>query len=211
MPGILPRAMMVLVVAVAARRARGQAGSDSLRDTTPAATPAASAGAAMLAMPAEARNYKLVDSTSLASDAAGMQYQYAHDHDTIYVFVAPYQSSDKVGTHDETTNFVLGEVDGFYESIYLAARQSALDRVQLLHRGSEDLQTHGHYVIAAAIWARRTKRGTSGRVDVFTYYAVYALPHEVVRLRAEMPWTTAANFEVVAFTKALIAGLAAQY
>jgi len=161
-------------------------------------------------MPLAVRGYQLRDSVRLGSDAAGVQYMYTRNKtDDIAVFVAPYRPDDKLGSADERSDYVLSDVDAYYQTLELAARQGNLEGFRLLHRGSDDLHTHGHSVIAAAVWAIFARRGATR--PVFTYYATYALPTEAIRIRAELPLITAGTEGVPEFARTLIASLAAQY
>jgi hypothetical protein len=191
-------------------RAVAQAPPDSVHGNGTGAAAAAPAGDGALTMPAEVRGYHLVDSTQLGGDA-GTQYDYAHDHDTLHVLVAPYQPGDRLAKRDDTTAYVLNDVDTFFQALELATRQGNDNHFELLHRGSEDMRSHGHHIAGSAGWARLTKLGTRGRLEVYSYYATYALPKVGVRVRAELPWLTARNTEVTPFTTALVGDLAAEY
>ena len=59
------------------------------------------------------------------------------------------------------------------------------------------------------MWAQMRRRGSA--LWVFTYYAVYALPGETVRIRADLPPVIAANEEVGTFARTLVSSLVANH
>jgi hypothetical protein len=133
----LARAMLPLVSVGMAQYVGAQASADSFhRDSAaPLAVAPTSEGAPkQLAMPSDVRGYQLTDSTALGGADAGVQYVYTRNKkDQVNVFVAPYQSDDKLGNREDTTNYVVGDVDAYYQSLEMAARQGNIDRFQLLH------------------------------------------------------------------------------
>jgi hypothetical protein len=211
------RAALALVSAGIAFDVGAQVTTDTVhRDSTAqaTATPASASATNMTpgvaTMPTAVRGYQRTDSVSLGGISDGVQYIYTRNKvDQINVFVSPYQSGDKLSSRDDTTNFTLNDVDQYYNTIYLAARQgTVLYDFNLLHRGPDDLHLHGHVVRGASVWATYHRRGTPR--ELFTYYATFALPETAVRVRVEMPSITEANETVVSFTKELIADLTPQ-
>jgi len=182
--------------------AGAQAATDSTHVAVPAVTVANSAPAKP-SMPAEVRGYQRTDSVSLGGDN-GIQYMYTRNKkDQINVFVAPYQPGDKLATTEDTTNFALDDVDRFYRTIELAAEQgTVIHAFHLLHRGNDDFKAHGHTIRGAAVWATFQRRGTAGWL--YTYYAVFPIPGEAVRIRAELPAISVGNDEVPVFARNLV-------
>jgi hypothetical protein len=216
MHATLRRAALAFFSAAIAYNLGAQATIDTLHQSstvqttaTPVAAPVTNASG-LAAMPAEVRGYQRTDSVSLGGISDGVQYVYTRNKvDQINVFIAPYQQGDKLGSRDDTTNFVLDDVDEYYRTIDLQAAQgTVLYDFHLLHRGEDDLHTHGHNLRGASVWATYHRRGTPR--ELFTYYATYALPGNALRVRVEMPSITAANESVVSFTKELIADLIPQ-
>lgn len=211
------RAALLSLGAGLAYDAGAQTATDTLhRDSaapavaTPAAAAAMNTLSGIASLPTSVRGYQRTDSVSLGSISDGVQYIYTRNkNDQINVFVAPYQSGDKLASRDDTTSFVMNDVDAYYNTIYLAARQgTVLYDFHLLHRSEDDLHTHGHNVLGGSVWATYHRRGVPR--ELFTYYATYALPGNSVRVRVEMPAITEANESVVSFTKELIADLMQQ-
>ena len=210
------RAALLLLSAGIAHDLGAQATTDTLhRDSaaqasaTPAGAPATNTSSDIAPVPASVRGYQRTDSVSLGSVSDGVQYVYTRNkNDQINVFIAPYQANDKLGNRDDTTSYVMNDVDQYYNTIYLQARQgTVLYDFHLLHRSEDDLRTHGRNVLGGSVWATYHRRGTPR--ELFTYYATYALPGNSIRVRAEMPSITEANESVVSFTKELISDLLA--
>lgn len=208
----LARATLLVVSVGIGFDAAAQATTDSThRDTTaqgaaPNAVPVANATAGTKpSMPTEVRGYRRTDSVSLGDDASsGVQYTYTRNKDDrINVFVAPYQPGDKLNTAEDTMNFALDDVDRFYQTIELAARQeTVIHAFHLLHRGPNDFKAHGHTVRGAAVWATFQRRGTAG--VLYTYYAMFPVPGAAIRIRAELPAISVRNNEVPQFARILV-------
>ena len=68
-------------------------------------------------------------------------------------------------------------------------------------------QCTGRQMMNARTSSACTQAVSVERFQAFTYYAVFALPQRVLRVRAELPLQTAANEEVPAFAHSLVAAL----
>jgi hypothetical protein len=160
-----------------------------------------------------------------------------HKSDVIHAFISPYQSGSKLQTRDDTATMVQGDVDMLRQSLDDAARHGELSAFRTLSERTDGLHTAGRGVQGYALIAGITHRGgttapafttppCSGRLMVnprtsgacqqiaeipgfqaYTYYAVYALPQWVVRVRAELPRQNAASEEAPDFAHKLVAAL----
>ena len=156
--------------------------------TAPAAAPATSTSSGMGSMPTSVRGYQKTDSVSLGNISDGVQYIYTRNkNDQINVFASRrIKHRTNWACKDDTTTFVMNDVDQYYNTIYLQARQgTVLYDFHLLRRNEDDLHTHGHNVLGGSVRLTYHRRGVPR--ELFTYYATYALPGNSVRVRVEIP------------------------
>ena len=206
----------------------------------PSITPAVAIVTAGLAMPADVRGYRVADSVRLPGANAGTLYTYARPpHDRITVLVSPYDPALPLRTQDDTTGMLQSTVDALRVSLYDAYRSGNLTAFSALGERGDDVKASGHkvrgYVLVAGLThiggatlpaapchANNSPLAGSGAApcasfgfnrtfESYVYYAVYALPGRVLRVRADVPLEVAANEQVPDFAHRLVGALTAAH
>ncbi len=159
-------------------------------------------------MPAEIRGYKIADTISLGAVSNGTQYHYKRDGDVISVLVSSYDAGIPLNTSDDTAAVGWNAVDGLRNTLVDARRNGQLTFLHTRLERREDFKANGH-TARGWVYAAELRR-VSNAGTVAMYYAVYAIPNAVVRVRVESPRSFAVNTGTPQFTKDLIAALVSQ-
>jgi hypothetical protein len=160
------------------------------------------------AMPTDVMGYRLGTVVPLPDPRQGTLYRYERDKDHINVYVSPYQSTDQLGSRDDTTNFVSGDADVFRQSLDAGVHSGVLRGFRSTYARPDNVNTSGHQIagsVVAAILARRELAS-----EVYAFYGVYALPQGVVRIRAELPTPVAQFGQMSWFAHHLIGEMSRQ-
>jgi hypothetical protein len=189
--------VVVLVASTPLSIARGQAASPTSGGAPPAQYAAASPGP--LIIPVEARGYHLTDSVKLGKASDGMQYVYKQRSDVAKVSVVPYGGNRPV-TQADTLSLVQQEVELVRRPIQDAARIGELQNLAQFGDRASVIRVGGRAVNYYWYFAGVRRRGQPA---VFLYYAVYATPFGLVKVRAELPWNSAGSSGMLGVQTAL--------
>jgi hypothetical protein len=131
------------------------------------------------------RGYKLTDTVRFGEVSSGVQFIYKHEQDVANVFVAPYNAGQVPLNRDDTIAVVTHAVDLVRLPLQHAAEQNQMQALAIYADRSDVLQAGGHAIQFHWLIAGVQRKSESG---VLLYYAAYAIPYGLVRIRAEVPW-----------------------
>jgi hypothetical protein len=160
------------------------------------------------AMPSDVLGYRLGQVVPFPDPRQGTLYRYEHDKDHINVYVSPYQSTDELRSHDDTTNLVFGDADVFRQSLDAAFHSGVLRGYRSTYARTDNVSVSGREVTGYVVAAILARRGSAA--EVYAYYGVYALPQGVVRIKAELPTPVAQFSQMSGFAHHLIGEMCRQ-
>ncbi len=190
----LPLAMIVALTPLGVLSAQNPAPAPSLLPPLQSSMTATANDPQPNYAPPEAHGYKFASAVSFGEAGTGERLTYMHNTDAVGVLVNPYDLTRPFQSVEDTMALLQGEVSRVRDSLYRAAQDQILvaygvinDRPDGLHIGN---QTIRYYWLFAQI-QRRGQRG------VYLYYAAYATPSGLVRVRGELPWLVAAHSDAI--------------
>jgi hypothetical protein len=144
----------------------------------------AMSGAKLPYVPPEAGGYSLANAAPSGEGGSDTHYLYRNANGTIRVSIVPYPAAPPA-TLSDTMALVQASVEPIRDAIEQQAQNGNLqayrklnDRPDQLRIGTKTIQGYWYLAEVQGI-------GGDGRYD---YYAAYALPSGVVRIRGALPW-----------------------
>jgi hypothetical protein len=192
-------AVAVLTVASSGlARAQG----DTLHHDSAAVAPTA-APVAPVAAPASVSGFELIQQTTLPGAVGGQWYRYVHDKfDTVDVVVSPYDPAIRLGNGDDSSQYTFQQADQFRFAYDQAYRSGVYSAYRLDAPRTDPIHVNGVPVHGYLLQAVFTRRSTG--VTRYTFFAAYATPRGLVRIKAEVPRNRGYGITFVNFSHALL-------
>jgi hypothetical protein len=182
---------------VASRGARAQTDAPPQDSSTMATVPLA-----------KVNGFEIAGDGTMRNGSPGHWYRYVHDKvDTVYVFVAPFPAGLGLGKSDDTATYVFNDIDqyrrAFFAGLITAAHAGASDQVSAPRSDPVHIHgtaTHGYFVETNFVTQ-------NNRMPRYLFYGEYALPQQIVRVRADLPAYRRSTSTLVGFTHGILDGL----
>jgi hypothetical protein len=128
----------------------------------------------------------LIKQTTLPGAIGGQWYRYVHDKlDTIDVVVSPYDPGIAMKNGDDSSNYTFQQADQFRLACDQSYRSGALSAYRLTGARTDPVHIKGVAAHGYSIQAICTRRSTG--VPRYTFFAAYAIPQGLVRIKTELP------------------------
>jgi hypothetical protein len=156
---------------------------DTLHHDSAAVAPAV---AAPPAAPASVTGFDLIKQSTLPGTIGGQWYRYVHDKiDTVDVVVSPYDPGVSLRNGDDSSQYTFQQADQFRYAYDQAYRSGVYSAYRLTGAGADPIHVKG--VAAHGYWIQSIFTRRSTGVPRYTFFAAYAIPQGLVRIKTELP------------------------